>query len=385
MKSETNSSFKFFVEPAPSLQKVLEDFLEKLSDSLRQLGASKDEVFLILAGGYGRGEGGVFFSTPESEPQLYNDLEFYLFTKESRLPQNLNQWMHDWAEKGEAYTGIEVEFKWMPISRLVREGTTMFTYDLLSAHVLVFGESNWTEALPQELFDSTQIPLREAVRLLFNRGSTHFFARFALQNDTDRSNSGYVERLQGKIKLALGDSVLSAHQRYHFSCRERNSRLRDLDCHDVPKDFDQIREWHQIGVEFKLKPSYPKWDRDQTLRHHEDLRQVWERTFLWLESRRLEQHFGSLHEYSNTRRNLSPDTPLLKSLVLRLRDRLVRKAHLANMAEYPRAALQRVLAVLQQKQLEERDWSQAARILALETTNPSEIHDAYRMWWLRYN
>lgn len=382
MKFDTDRLGPFFTEPEPLLRDRLVAFLERLASSLHEEGADPATFTLLLAGGYGRGEGGIF--RPDGNPQLYNDLEFYAITASRSRPVWFDHWMHHWEKAGERDTGIEVEFKWTSRDRLIREGETMFTYDLLCAHQIVYGNADWIDRLPSRLTDAAAIPLHEATRLLFNRGSTHYFARHALEHGTERARSGYVDRLQGKIKLALGDAILAAHGQYHFSCLERGRRLTDLNTPDLPPHFDTVCQWHRIGVEFKLRPTHPALTETERIAHHRELRDVWESVFLWLEGKRLDRCFADLATYAQTPGSLLPHVPVPQVLLLHLRDRLRRGGCLARWTEYPRATLQRVLALLQMGERTPSTRDAAARLLQCPA-DEAHLHATYRKWWSFYN
>src|SRR5438094_311977 len=104
------------------LREKLDAYLRELAERLRAQPWARDIAFLLLAGGYGRGEGGVFFSSRESgaEPQLYNDLEFYLVLKKRAAANPARRWCAEESHRGEAATGIEVEFKILALGALER-------------------------------------------------------------------------------------------------------------------------------------------------------------------------------------------------------------------------------------------------------------------------
>ncbi len=366
------------------LQDRLEKLLSNMSESLAQLGVSERQVTCLLAGGYGRGEGGVYYPPDNGPPELYNDLEFYVITSFPGRPPWWEDWVRRWIQEGEERTGIEVEFKWMSQHSLVSGGTTMFTYDLLSAHVPVYGSLEWLEKLPSSLMAADEIPLSEATRLLFNRGSSHYFASYALEKNTPRARDGYVQRLQGKMKLAIGDAVLTASGQYHHSCRERGKRLERLNSGQLPGRMEQIREWHRIGVNFKLSPSYPDWTQGEIESHHRELRDLWQSVFLWVEGTRMERNYADLMEYAHSPENLLPQIPIWKSALLRVRDRVKGRGSLPHVTEYPRGTLQRALACLQSNDHPNR-YEGAAKWLNLSTPSEQAVHDAYRHWWHCYN
>src|SRR5437660_1366005 len=85
--------------------------------------------YLLLGGGYGRGEGGVW-RTPDGD-RPYNDLEFYVCLRGSR------HWNEQYYQRpieilGEILTpqtGVHVEFKIISLAELARQRVSMFSYD----------------------------------------------------------------------------------------------------------------------------------------------------------------------------------------------------------------------------------------------------------------
>jgi len=403
----SSQAASYFPNPIPRLVALLDNYLASLAASLRRAAFCPDVCVLLLGGGYGRGEGGVFLAFADAEPQLYNDLEFYLILHDDAKTGCIERWCVEQAHRGEELLGIEVEFK------ILREGPfragqpSMFYYDLLAAHRVVWGPPDFARSVPEQLRDPALIPLHEATRLLFNRGSGLFFSYAGLHLRDGRVADGFIERNHAKVRLALADAVLAAHGRYHFSCRERRRRVleygmqgaesdatnphsaapsipRATDARwDVPPDWNVLMHWHAQGVEFKLNPrhrhpSVLELERDQEL-----LCQVWMRTFLWLESRRLNARFACAPDYARFRGRLFPHTSPLINFMLHWRDRLRRGGALPCVLDYPRGVLQRALVLLLQP---EADTTGAARFLNLKTPFSFEDLEAeYMLWWRFYN
>lgn len=328
---------------------------------------------LLLGGGYGRGEGGIF-QTPGGGPELYNDLEFY-FIVPAHLQKRAIAWCAEESHRGEAETGIEVEFKVLGRSAWRRSKPGMFVYDLAVGHVVVSGDRALLDELPAGSRDASRIPLHEATRLLFNRGSSLYFAGHALRFQTERLKGAYVERVQSKLKLALADAVLTAHGGYDRSCLVRLERARDL-TGDLPPDWPGILALHAEGVEFKLRPRHSGGDLAQS---QVALRGVWVNTWLWLERRRLGIAWDQLADYAAWRGDLLPGESALRSVLLRLRDRLKYRECLPDWVRPPRTCLMRALAALHGG----RDDLAAAALGV--PADPQVLHDTYRRWWLRYN
>ncbi len=370
------SAARYFPGEEPELARRLDDYLADLARSLGADAAAKETRCLILSGGYGRGEGGVFRDAA-GRAALYNDLEFYLVLHGGGA-HAAQEWTAREAEAGTKRLGIDVEFKLVTAAALQRAGPSMFYYDLASASRTVWGESGFVAALPERLREAALIPGEEAARLLFNRGSGLFYAQCALAAGDSRVSGGFVERNHAKARLALGDAVLAFNGRYHFSCVERARRIAE-GVEVTPPDWERVRQWHAEGVAFKLYPRHEVLEAARLAATQIELVAVWLRTFLWLESRRLGVAFATPERYLEWGGRLFPGENRLRNLALHLRDRLRRGGALPGRFDYPRAALMRALVGLLAGG--EGAAGAAARILG----DPPELERAYRRWWDCYN
>ncbi|MDX6765652.1 MAG: hypothetical protein SFU85_02565 [Candidatus Methylacidiphilales bacterium] len=354
----------------------MDGYLEALGNRLRAQEWAGADHLLLLGGGYGRGEGGIH-RVEGSPPSLYNDLEFYLVVPAPAV-NRARAWCAQESHLGEEATGIEVEFKVMPRSAWRKSTPGMFTYDLAVGHVLVSGDEAILAELAPEILDPGRIPLLEATRLLFNRGSSLYFAGHALRFQTERSQGPYVERVQSKLKLALADAVLAARGGYDRSCLVRRERAAEL-TGDLPPDWPQMLAWHAEGVEFKLHPVHRAAGRQALEQSQADLQRVWASTWLWLESVRLGHGWDDLAAYAQWKGDLVPGGSGLRSFLLRVRDGLRYREVLPNWSRAPRASLMRALAAVHGGR---EDLAAAALGVSVDSRL---IHDSFRRWWLRYN
>ena len=376
------SSSRYFSEDEPALSSLLDAFLQTLRDDLATGPLARSVRSLLLAGGYGRGEGGIYRETDDAAGQLYNDLEFYLILTDRASVAAAEQWCQQQGVRGEHKLGIEVEFKVLTEMALRQAGPSMFIYDLLVAHRLVYGSEDFVRTLPARLSDPSKIPRQEATRLLFNRGSGLLFSFSALRAGDDRTRNGFVERNQAKLRMALGDAVLAVNGRYHFSCLERQRRLSEP-LQEVPPGWPQLMAWHAQGVSFKLRPRHRYPDPAELQKTQEKMTRACLNTFLWVESIRLNEKFSNAKQYAACRARLFPEMQPWRNLALHLRDRWKRGASLARWIDYPRAALQRALVLMMS---EPRDFEAAARSMGLQwPSQPEQVLDRYQYWWRFYN
>lgn len=365
------SARRYFPGENQRLQDLLDSYLGWLGGEARRVRGLRA---LLLGGGYGRGEGGVFTDPGGAGDALFNDIEFYLFADD--VPRGL---VSGWVHEGEARLGIEVEVKTMSPAAFARARPSMFYYDLLARHIVVAGDESWPASLRGELSDPALLPVDEASRLLVNRGvSLLRCLRWA--RGGEELPEGFCARIAGKLKLALGDSVLCAQGLYHWSCRERDRRLPSVSA--APADWDRLIEWHADGVEFKLHPHRRDGTREEQLPVLEELRRAWLGTFLWIESRRLGAGFESAADYAGFRGRLFPEESRSGNFLRRIRD-LRRPERLPfGTADHPRAAIWKSLALLLAGGPGAEEG--AVRLLGAGAVRGRELEERCRACWKHY-
>lgn len=285
---------------------------------------------LALAGGYGRGEGGVLRENGHDLP--YNDLEFFVFIRGSTLLNDrlYKAALHKLGESLSHVVGLDVEFKILSLARLRSSPVSMFYYDLVMGHRWIVGNEKLFTGCNHHR-DATLIPLHEATRLLFNRCSGLLFAgeRLGHENFTV-ADADFIGRNLAKAQLALGDVVLTMEGLYHWSCLERHRRLQELAGVDP-----LLLSHHAAGVEFKLHPHRSTQTRDKLVKEHSALSQLARSIFLKLESRRLEINLSTPVDYLDPGTNKCPEVPLWKNVFIHLRTRGIP----SRITRYPREHL----------------------------------------------
>ncbi|MBX3748948.1 MAG: hypothetical protein KF897_02515 [Opitutaceae bacterium] len=370
----------YFPDSAPALSARLDAYLAALAERLAAAPFAPAVTVLALGGGYGRGEGGIFRATPDAEPTLYNDLEFYLVVQ-PRAADPARAWAAAEAHRGETAVGIEVEFKVLAAPALAAAAPSMFYCDLVAGHRFVWGDAAFLPGLAPRLGDPTRIPAHEATRLLFNRGAGLFYAQCALARGDSRVHDGFVERNHAKCRLALADAVLALNGRHHGSCRERAARLAGP-LGRVPPGWAQLRDWHREGVEFKLHPRHRHPEAAALGAAQAQLATAWREVFLWAEGLRLGRTFPDATAYATASGRLLPEFSAARNVLLHLRDRLRRGGALPGWTDYPRAALQRCLGPLLANDDAGRRLAAGLLGCAPET---AALESAFRRWWVHYN
>ncbi len=339
---------------------------------------------VLLGGGYGRGEGGVLQTISGDEP--YNDLELYIFVRGNR---HGSEWWYRrplevLAEILTPLAGVEVEFKITSFTHFARQPTGMFSYDLAMGHRWLLGATVLLARCAHHR-EAARIPLAEATRLLMNRCSGLLFAQDKLASDTfTAADADFVRRNIAKAELALGDAVLTVHGAYHWSCQERNRRLRHFNHAELVPHGENVCVHHANGVRFKLHPERSTASRDELQKLFDEVSALALRVWLWVETRRLGQRFSSARAYVESCVDKCPETDCLRNLLVNLKVTRLRDYVRATPWKHPRQTVLESLVLLL--------WTSDAlivpallrrlqRTLNTRATRFPDLVHAYRSFW----
>lgn len=353
-------SARFTIDGSDELEQRLANLCGRVREDVAALVPASKLEGLVLAGGYGRGEGGVLREDGYDLP--YNDLEFFVFIRGSTIlnDRRFKQALHELGERLSEGAGLDVEFKVLSLAKLRRSRVSMFFYDLVMGHRWIIGGDDLFAGCEHHR-SAVSIPTHEATRLLFNRCSGLLFAKDRLKkNEFTAADADYIGRNLAKAQLALGDALLAANGLYHWSCEERHRRLFQLAGVDAA-----LCRHHTAGVAFKLHPRRSTLTRDELRAQHAELTSLAEKVFLQIEGRRLRRAFVSAAEYAAGGVNKCPEQPLWKNFLTHLRTRGIPQ----QKTRYPREHLLHELALML--------WG--------GKTITSEAMSAYTALWNRFN
>ncbi len=378
---------RFTSDGGPALEKRLANTCERVAQEVRSIIPEHQLEAIVLGGGYGRGEGGVLRDGTNEQP--YNDLEFYVFLRGNYLWQRrrFQGALHALSESLSPEAGVVIELKVDSLRRFQRSPISMFSYDLVARHRVVFGEGALLRDCGPHLA-ADKIPLAEATRLLFNRCSGLLLVRALLEGPAlSNGEVDFAVRNLAKVKLALGDAVLTVFGLYHWSCRERRQRLAQFKPSETLPWLQEIQEHHAAGLEFKLHPNrgraVPLDLRLEFLALSRLALEVW----LWLESRRLEHPFSSAREYAFDARWKCPETTGWRNYLLTLRTFGLRAGLGSGARRYPRERLLNALALLLWEDshlTEPRTIRRLQSLLCTPATGRVAMIGAYKRVWAEY-
>ena len=228
-----------------------------VADAIREIGGAIDAMRIprlrgvVLGGGYGRGEGGVFVDSSGAE-RLYNDLDFYVVAEAGASGAELaaiNAALAPLSAEWTARLGVHVDFcpaktTW----RIRHDEERVMIQELVHGYVDVAGEKGAALFAGVVRRGPEEFPWDEAARLLMNRGMGLALAR-------ESGDAGFVARNVNKCILGAGDAVLIARGGYRWAASDRAAALGDAR--------------YSAAVEWKFRP------RAEAPAGWEDARAAW--------------------------------------------------------------------------------------------------------------
>lgn len=379
----SGSYLRFTRDGSDALESLITKTCEEIGHDVTRIVPAEKFQALLLGGGYGRGEGGVL-ATPDGDAP-YNDLEFFLLVRgHPRLNERrYGAAIHAMEQRMSEKLGIDVEFKILSLEKLTSSPTSMFYYDLVCGHRVTAGSASVLEGCTHHA-EAARIPSHEATRLMMNRCSSLLFAAERLaQSNFTQEDLDFTARNIAKAQLALGDVILTALGKYHWSCLERHKTLASINEPWLP--MAELLAFHKDGVDFKLHPCPGTSTRDELQALHQAVTEVAWAVWSWQERKRLGISTASPIEYAHGG-NKCPETSALKNSLIRIRA-FGAKGPLGPLAfRYPREGLLNSLCLLlwaPQFVAENSAW--LSRQLVSPVTNRQEAISAYEILWHRFN
>jgi hypothetical protein len=346
MQDQHKVALRFTLDGSAALEKHLNSVCERVANEVRTLVPSSKLEGLLLAGGYGRGEGGVLRTDTGDQP--YNDLEFYVFVRGNAVleEKRYRAPLHELGHRLSPAAGLEVEFKVLTLNKLRSAAPSMFYYDLMASHRWLIGDDSLLAGCGQHC-DARNIPLSEVTRLLMNRCSGLLFSLERLRREQFGAEAAdFVGRNLAKVQLALGDALLAGSGQYHWSCRERHQRLLSLKTFVNEQWRQAFGRHHDQGVAFKLHPVRSTAGREALAQQHAELSALAGQLWLWLENLRLGTAFTTPREYALSTTDKCPETPALRNLLVNARTLGLARTFQARGVRYPRQRLLHSLCLL---------------------------------------
>ncbi len=296
---------RFTVDGSQALEdRIAQDLFEIREAVLARVGEG-DLSGLILGGGYGRGEGGVFLV--DSQERVYNDYDFFVIVPYSSRSRRkaLMEALSEVKAAMEPRCGIHVDFSpAMPQVSLATLPYEVMYMELKEGHHVVIGSNDILATMPPTT--KAHPPLEECARLFMNRGVGLLLARQKLEmgKPLDLMEHEFVVRNIRKAQLAMGDALLYLKGCYSPSYLERRALFRLLDLEKVP-DGEILSSYYEEALEFKFCPNHDGPIGDALQIWYDEVTRFYGRIFLWFEQYRLSDPGLSWESYQRRTRRLT--------------------------------------------------------------------------------
>ncbi len=284
----------------PLIEQHVQGMLDQVVRSVTQQ-MGDDLQAIVLAGGFGRGEGGVL-RRGDGTFHVVNDFDLELVYAEpwgalaSKLKVHLRH-RRALARLAEHLAQMldmkQIDLSLRAAHSLAATTPRLADYDLRHGHQLLWGKQNPCNAMPA--YKAEDIPAFEATWLLRNRGVGLVLARLYLDQpgalQVAHHENFYIEL--NKSALAMGDALWLLSGHYHVSYAQRKARFAELAGMGFP-DFAALAACYDQAAEYKLRPVAQPYPGQAPAPLWQAMARLHVRCFLWLESQRLQQALPAL-------------------------------------------------------------------------------------------
>jgi hypothetical protein len=273
------------VAGSPALEQQINLMLQGLRAKIDQQFGTDAYETIVITGGYGRGEGGVDWSS--GQEILHNNLDLVWVTpghnpeREQRIQRFLQHWSHEF----QAQEGVQLDSFIIDAPRLRRLPCLVMLYDMREGHRVLAGPPDRLRTLiPYGVDDILPGDVRN---LLINRGVLLLINDFLLR----RGQPSPALRRQMirhiiKATIGLGDALLFMRGEYHWSYQEKQRRM-DLAV-DIPS---RLRKHYYQAASFRFAPDYRAYDDTDIAAWNQELLDLFQHFHLQFEQWRLKQVF----------------------------------------------------------------------------------------------
>jgi hypothetical protein len=303
---------------------MIDEYMVQIKDAVLEVMPEEYLSALILGGGYGRGEGGVFIENGKME--LYNDFDFFVISNNLSRAK-MNEYYHKLFEVGEKLTekiGIDVDFgPFRNISDLANMKFTMMWYELKQAHIVIYGDDKILDAIPD--FKAEEIPLSEAMGLTLNRSVGLLLAKQRLENveNLTTPDKDFIERNIYKAAMAAGDAFLICNHIFNHSYVARMDLMDQFKDDKIIKE-NKFLELYKRSILYKLKPVRKNLSHKELSSLHSEVLDIYKKFFLFVAGKAWRCEFADFKSFGETVlcSKIDADSPIqiLKNMILNIKE-----------------------------------------------------------------
>ncbi len=211
---------RYVAGEAPAMDRLVEETVTCVGAEIKAL-AVPGLQGVVLGGGYGRGEGGVF-DLPDGGQSLSNDLDFFAVTEKGASGRDIRAVADALAPVSEKWTaklGIDVDFVVRTPWRMRHDQERVMIQELMHGYFDVVGKTGEEMFAEIERRPPSAFPWSEAARMLMNRG-----VGLVLAAEPERDRTFTVRNIN-KCVLGAGDARLIARGAYAWRAEDRAAAL----------------------------------------------------------------------------------------------------------------------------------------------------------------
>jgi len=224
-------------------------------------------VAIILFGGFGKGEGSVYFRN--GKPVPFNDFDLYVVTQKKLNDKTLNSLsMHASAaigmggleiayfpgEKYDAKKYFHVDVRCLPVGSLKKLMSIQRYYELKYGSQVIYGDATILEKINP--IKKEDLPESDGLRNLFNKLHTLLLG---LQPTYDVDSQRIRIFWSYKCYLSICEALLISEKKFEATARKRMEVFASLWEYSFPelkKEIPDLATKIKIATEFKLKPDF---------------------------------------------------------------------------------------------------------------------------------
>lgn len=220
---------RYVAGEAPAMDRLVEETVARVGAEIKAL-AVPGLQGVVLGGGYGRGEGGVF-DLPDGGQHLSNDLDFFAVTAKGASGRDIRAVADALAPISETWTaklGIDVDFVVRTPWRMRHDQERVMIQELMHGYFDVVGKTGEEMFVEIERRPPSAFPWSEAARMLMNRGVGLVLAKCKMESvkcKVAEDVQEFVNRNINKCVLGAGDARLIARGAYAWRAEDRAAAL----------------------------------------------------------------------------------------------------------------------------------------------------------------
>lgn len=251
--------------------KLVESYLDVIIQEIKRNCSGLKAI--ILAGGYGRGEGAVEFK--KKKPRLLNDLDIYLVTKKQmkdefleRLGQKCSkligkgglEYPENYNAKFDFDTFFNVDLRNITLKKMKHLPPTVRYYEMKNGTILLYGK-DVRKIIPK--IKTENIPFSEGLRFLSNRMMNMFLSMKEeyLKKKPSDDEVGIINYYICKAYIACCDSLLLSIGKFSPSYRGRAKiflKIYPETFFDLYKKFPDLAKKVNYAIDYKMNPNIKK-------------------------------------------------------------------------------------------------------------------------------